>query len=289
DGAPARASNGMRIDADASIRSRRAAQVVFVPGFGYAGVRAVPAIVSALERARPLARWLRARHEGGAEIVAACTGVFLLAESGLLAGGAATTTWWLGDLFRARYPAVDLDLDAMLVRRGRVVCAGAAMSYLDLLLHVIESHAGADLARRVARALVLDNRRPSQAPYRVPAHVRAEDPLVDGAARWMEAHLAEDFRVEDLAKALGASSRTLLRRFRAALATTPLAHLQIRRVERAKALLETTSLGVDEIGARVGYEDPSAFGRLFKRATSMSPGAYRKRFGVTAKDWIRSR
>lgn len=202
-------------------------------------------MIEAVERQRSLLPWLRKRHKAGAMLAAMCSGTFLLAESGLLDGKSATTSWFLADPFRQRYPRVDLDLGSMLTDEGRVVCAGTGMSHLDLALHLIERLAGRDIARACAKYTALDDQRRSQAPFMILNHARSYDPLVTKAEKWLKANLGKQLGMDELAAQLAVSPRTLTRRFRESTGAGPQEFLQKLRIEAAKALLENTALRMD--------------------------------------------
>ncbi len=213
----------------------------------------------------------------GTLVGASCYGTFALAEAGLLDDRPATTTWWLAQAFRSRYPRVRLDADQALVDGGRVVTAGAMTAHADLALHLLRRLGGTALARQVGAVMLLDGARTSQLPFTSLAR-RYPDPLVQRAVDWLAAHLAEPITLEALARAVNASPRTLFRRFRGRAGLAPMACLQALRTDRAKELLEATADDFETITARVGYADPATFRRLFKRATSLTPGQYRRRF-----------
>ncbi|WP_313697247.1 helix-turn-helix domain-containing protein [Achromobacter sp.] len=206
---------------------------------------------------------LRDSHAGGARIAAACIGTFVLAESGLLDGHEATTSWWLAPLFRQRYPEIRLDSARMMVPSGPFTTAGAAMGHLDLALWLL-GQASPALAAVVVRYLLVDAR-PSQAPYMIPDHLARADPLVERFERWARERLAQGFSLADAADALATSSRTLQRRIEAVLGKSPLSYFQDLRVERAVHLLRTSRLNVDAIAAAVGYEDGATLRTLLRR------------------------
>jgi transcriptional regulator GlxA family with amidase domain len=206
---------------------------------------------------------LRTWHAGGARIAAACIGGFVLAESGLLDGHEATTTWWLGPLFRQRYPAVQLDESRMLVPSGDFVTAGAAIGHLDLALWLVRQ-ASPELAAVAARYLLVDAR-PSQAAYMIPDHLAHADPLVQRFERWARGRLAEGFSLDAAAAALATSKRTLQRRIEAVLGKSPLSYFQDLRVERAVHLLRTSRRDVEAIAAEVGYADGVTLRTLLRR------------------------
>ena len=208
---------------------------------------------------------------------ASCYGTFVLAESGLLDGRRATTTWWLQAAFRQRYPRVELDADLALADGGNVITAGAMTAHTDLSLHVLRRLYGAALARNVGGIMLVDGARTSQRPFMALQRVFA-DPLVQQAADWMAQHCADNLTTPALAAALHVSYRTLHRRFNNAAGMPPLAYLQTLRVERAKELLESTRLSLEQIVEKIGYSDVSAFRRLFARSAGLSPAQYRQRF-----------
>jgi transcriptional regulator GlxA family with amidase domain len=201
-------------------------------------------------------------HEGGARICASCIGTFILAEAGLLDGKEATTTWWLAPLFRQRYPKVQLDETRMLVTGEGVVTAGAAMGHLDLALWLIRQ-ASPDLADIVARYLLADVRT-SQAVYIIPNHLAQADPLIQRFERWARDHLKQGFDLQNAAKALATSARTLQRRCETVLGKSPLSYFQDLRVERAQSLLHGSGMSIEAIAAEVGYEDGATLRTLIR-------------------------
>jgi transcriptional regulator GlxA family with amidase domain len=206
---------------------------------------------------------LREWNRGRALMSAACIGTFVMAESGLLDQQRATTTWWLSPLFRQRYPAVRLDESLMIVKSGRYVTAGAALSHMDLALWLIRS-ASPQLAALTARYLIVDSR-PSQSAYALTDHLTHSDPVVQRFELWARSRLKQGFSLDAAAKASGASKRTLARHMQSALGRSPLAYFQSLRVERAVHLLKTTQASVDEVAAKVGYADGATLRALLRR------------------------
>ena len=201
-------------------------------------------------------------HAEGACISAACIGTFLLAETGLLDGLEATTTWWLAPLFRQRYPNVLLDESRMLVSSGRTVTAGAAMGHLDLALWLIRK-ASPELSSLVSRYLLADLRS-LQAAYIIPNHLAQADPLILRFERWARGHLSEGFSLQEAAKALATSARTLQRRCDAVLGKSPLSYFQDLRVEHAQSLLRGNDVDLEAIAAEVGYADGATLRTLLR-------------------------
>jgi transcriptional regulator GlxA family with amidase domain len=235
-----------------------------------------------VERTRPLLPemdLLRAYHLRGVPLAGHCSGSVLLAETGLLDGHRATCSWWLAADFRQRYPAVRLEADALVVEDGGILTTGGASAVQQLMLRLIARAGGEELAQQTARMLLIDAGRQSQAPYVSDALLaKPRHSLSEKAEHFLQAELHRDIGVAELAQACGTSDRSLLRHFRTHHGTTPQAHIQHLRVERAKALLESTHLSFEEIVERCGYSDAASFRRLFKRASAMTPHDYRERF-----------
>jgi transcriptional regulator GlxA family with amidase domain len=274
DGGPVRSSAGMEIRADGVV-DPAAGEVVVVFGPGMADVGRVLADVARPD-ARALAPVLRAAHGRGALVAASCSSTFLLAETGLLDGGEATTSWWLAPLFRGRYRAVRLRADAIVCDAGTVFTAGAAMAQLDLSLVLVRRLVGHEVAHACARYLVIDEARSSQAPFLVMEHLTRHDELVARAEQWMSAHLDRAIELTDVARALGCSERTLARHFVAATGLSPLRFVRRLRLETAARLLATTALAVAEVAGLVGYDDERAFRRAFLAHFGRSPIAHRR-------------
>jgi transcriptional regulator GlxA family with amidase domain len=234
---------------------------VVVPAIGD---RTPEPLAAALARSetQATAQLLRKWADGGAHVAAACIGTFIAAESGVLDGETVTTTWWLAPFFRQRYPRVRLDDRHMLVRSGRVLTAGAALSHMDMALWLIRQ-ASPWLAETTARYLIVDSR-PSQSVYAMSDHLAHADPLVQKFERWARDRLAEGFSLDDAARAVGASKRTLARRINDVLGKSPLSYFQDLRIERAVHLLRTSSDSVESIAAAVGYADGVALRNLLR-------------------------
>ncbi len=254
--------------------------IVLVPGFMHGSHRD---ILQTLERSAPEIELLRQLHGRGVPLVGGCCGAFLLAEAGLLDGRRATTSWWLDNLFRSRYPQVRLDIEQTVVEDGPISTCGASTASLDFLLRLIGRRIDDGLAQQTARMLLIDPDRQSQAPYvSLALRERPRHSLLEKAERFLQRELHRPLSIAELAGFCDTSERSLHRHFRTHYGSSPLEHIQHLRVERAKALLEATHLSFDEIVERCGYADVSSFRKLFKRATTMTPVDYRERFRLRA-------
>jgi transcriptional regulator GlxA family with amidase domain len=210
----------------------------------------------------------------GALTATACVGTFVLAETALLDGEEATTTWWLAPLFRQRYPRVRLDESRIIVQSNAVVTAGAALSHLDLVLALIR-RASPQLANLTARYLVVDERT-SQSLYAIPDHLAKADPLIHQFERWSRGRMAKGFSLDQAAKAVATSKRTLARRMQGVLGKSPLAFFQDLRIERAVHLLRTSQASVDQIAVKVGYANGMTLRALLRRKLGRGVGEIRR-------------
>lgn len=231
-----------------------------------------------------LAGWVRRMHDQGAMLCSACSGLFLLAETGLFDGKDATVHFGYARAFAQLYPAVTIHPERVLVISGlreELVCSGASNTWHDLVLYLIARHAGATTAQEVARMFALQWHLDGLTPYMV-FEGRSDhgDGEILSAQQWLSRHFSVAHPVEEMIKRSKLAERTFKRRFAAATGLTPIAYVQRLRIEDAKRRLERTDAAVDEISWRVGYEDPAFFRRLFKRTTGMVPGAYRRRFRI---------
>jgi transcriptional regulator GlxA family with amidase domain len=236
--------------------------MVLVPALGaklpdtLAARLALPDVLDAISA---LQRW----SGGGATLGAACTGTFLLAESGLLNGQRATTSWWLAPMFRQRFPRIVLDESRMLVKSVRLITVGAALAHLELALSVVRS-VSPILAALAARYLLVEPRA-SQAEFVIPDHLAHSDPVVERFEGWARRRLASGFSLVEAARAVGTSERTLSRRLHRVLGKTPLSYFQDLRVERALHLLRTGTGSVDQIAPEIGYADGATLRTLLRR------------------------
>lgn len=236
--------------------------LLLVPAVNVLAAEALVEMVSSPEYLN--ARELIAAAAGdGVHLAAACTATFFLAESGVLDGGTATTSWWLGPAFRRRYPGVELRIDQTLCRSGRVTTAGAVLSHLDLALSLVNAHSPA-LADLVARYMLIGNRS-SQLNFLLPEVIARGDPLVVAFDRWVRDHLASSFRISTAARDLGVTERTLQRAMAAELGMSPREFVNAIRLEQATRLLRETTLTVDAVATRVGYLNGATLRGLVRR------------------------
>jgi transcriptional regulator GlxA family with amidase domain len=226
--------------------------------------------------------WLRKLHGQGAILCSACTGVLLLAETGLLDGREATIHWAFAPTFHRNFPDVHLRTQDVLVTAGErqeLVMTGGVMSWHDLALHLIARHVGPSAAQAMARLLMLEWHGDGQVPYiAFSPGLDHGDSLVLQLQEWLQSHYMVANPVEEVVARSGLSERTIERRFRKAAGCSPILYVQNLRIAAARRRLERTDMPVEEIGYEVGYENTAFFRRVFKRTTRLTPGAYRHKF-----------
>ena len=270
DRAPLLGTGGIRVQAPHGMGVLRSAGTIIVPGWH-------------VDEAPPeaLLRRLRAAHAAGARLVSICSGVFVLAATGLLDGKRATTHWRYAERLAARYPRIQVEANRLYVDEGSILTSAGSAAGIDLCLHIVRRDYGAEVANSVARRLVMPPHRDGgQAQFVAEAlRDRREEGLAPVLA-WAQANLARALRVEDLARRAAMSPRTFARRFVRQNGTTPHQWLMHQRVLAAQRRLEKTAESIDQVAAAVGLESAATLRVHFARALGISPAAYRRRFST---------
>jgi transcriptional regulator GlxA family with amidase domain len=232
---------------------------------------------------QPFAAWLGQCHQAGVTLGSVCAGAFLLAETAMLDGRTVTTHWGLAQALRERFPKVQVDADRMIVDDGDIITAGGLMAWTDLGLALVERLLGPTIASETARFLVIDLTRHSQRYFSSFApRLDHGDEAVLRVQHWLQTHSTGAVPVAAMAAQAGMGERTFLRRFRAATGLKPTEYCQQLRVGKARELLELTNRGIEQVAWAVGYQDPGAFRKVFQKLVGLSPGDYRRRFGIGA-------
>jgi transcriptional regulator GlxA family with amidase domain len=237
-------------------------------------------------RDQRLIDWLRLAARRSRRVTSVCTGAFLLARAGLLDGRRATTHWASCDALARRYPTIEVDPDPIFVRDGNVYTSAGVTAGIDLALALVEEDLGRRAALDVARALVLFIRRPGgQAQFSAGlAGQAATQPGIRELQDWIGEHLDRDLTVPALAERAYMSPRNFARVFAREVGLTPAAYVESLRLERARTLLETTALQLDEIAQRCGFGTVETLRRTFGRRLHVSPSDYRSRFAGTTSE-----
>jgi transcriptional regulator GlxA family with amidase domain len=267
-------SNGLKIDAVILPKRPRSDRSIWlVPGLGLEDADVV--VSRFLEPDAVMAiRALQTHADTGGTIAASCSAVFLLRAAGLLTDKRVTTTWWLGGLLQRMEPRCVVDVDQMVVADGNIVTGGAAFAHIDLVLHLLRTRFNPSLADAVSRAMVIDGRQ-SQAQYIVPTTLANGNELATKLVACFEAGLPNPPSVAALAKGFHMSSRTLSRRIKESTGRSVSALLQSVRINRARMLLETSKMSVEQVAEQVGYADTTALRRLMRKVTQATPRQFR--------------
>jgi transcriptional regulator GlxA family with amidase domain len=226
--------------------------------------------------------WLKRMHAGGSMLASVCSGSLMLAETGLLDGGDCACHWGYRNLFREHYPLVRFREESILSFAGKdaqIITAAAVTSWQDLALYVIARLCGAQHAIRTAKLYLLSGHQDGQLPFAVMTRrAQRRDAVIGDCQAWIAKNYVCANPVATMAEHAGLKPRTFARRFRSATGYLPMDYVHALRIEEAKQLIETEVTGIDDVGFKVGYEDPTFFRRLFKRQTGLTPAAYRRKF-----------
>lgn len=270
-----RAVGGFTVESAGGLDVLASAGTIVIPGWKGADVLPSQELIAAL----------RAAYEGGARLVTICSGVFVLAAAGLLEGHRVTTHWRYTDKLKEMYPSLDVDPNVLYVDSGRILTSAGSAAGLDLCLHLVRRDFGPAIANQVARRLVIaPHRNGGQAQFiERPVLPQRHGRLADLIAR-LSARLHEPLSVEDMADLAAMSPRNFIRRFQEATGKTPTGWLIDARIERARELLETTNMSVEEIAHRCGFGTATTLRNHFRRRLQLAPLEYRERFqGVAWK------
>lgn len=260
---------GYGIQITEGLQALAGAHTVVVPGHDR---RPVPvAVVDAL----------KAAHDQGCRIASICTGAFVLAEAGLLAGRRATTHWASASDLQASHPDIEVVADELYVDNDDLLTGGGISAGIDLCLHLVERDLGREAAITAARNMVAPlHRRGGQRQYTPPQ--QGDDQSGSSGLReaiaWARQHLHQRITVADLAARAHQSPRTFLRSFGAQMGMPPKAWLIEQRIAAARVLLEDGRLPVDAVAARTGFGTAANLRTHFGRAHQLSPSAYRDAF-----------
>jgi transcriptional regulator GlxA family with amidase domain len=273
------ATGGIRFSA---IRTTGQFSVLIVPPIWH---KSQNDLIGRLQVLKPLLHKMPSMARRSRVLASACSGSVLLAEAGLLDGRSVTTCWWLKDWFRLRYPNIDLQTEALVIADGSTWTAGAGSAYVHLCLRIIEQFGGSELAGIVARFALAELNRETQAPFFLSQFQRwPADEVIDAVREYVHSHVDSSINIADAAAAANVSPRTLFRRFHGLTNRTPLDFIREAKIERAKHLMCVTHNSVELIASQCGYVDVTSFRKLFHSAVGMTPGEYRKRFGIARTD-----
>lgn len=273
DPGPLRAMGGLTVQANGGLELLALADLIVVPG--WKGLD--------LDPPTNLLEALIAAHSHGARLMSICSGVFVLAATGLLDGRRATTHWRYASALKERFPAVQVDGEVLYVDEGQILTSAGSAAGLDLSLHVVRRDYGPEVANQVARRLVLPaHRNGGQLQYIERPVPERENARLSDLLSHVRSRLDQPFTVADMARMAAVSERTLHRRFIEMVGESPASWLVGIRVDRARELLEGRDLPMEELARRCGFSDAAVLRHHFRRRLKISPTAYRASFSRPA-------
>lgn len=210
-------------------------------------------------------------------VASVCSGTFLLAETSLLEGRRATTHWRLAAELQQRYPTIKVEADRIFIEDGRVWTSAGVAAGIDLALALIEADHSVELARRVARELVVPHRRPGgQSQFSAMSQMEPDSDRIRMSLAFARDHLAEELPIERLAEAAYLSVRQFGRVFRRETGETPAKAVERLRVEAARARLQSGTEPIEQIARAVGFTDPERMRRAFVKIQGHPPQSIRR-------------
>ncbi len=266
-------AGGLSVETDGDLSLLDDADLIVVPGWRGKDAPVPQALVLALQAA----------HRRGTRLASLCSGVFVLAATGLLDGHRATTHWRYTDALAARHPDIVIEPDVLYVDNGAILTAAGSAAGIDLCLHIVRRDFGAEAANRVARRLVVPPHRDGgQAQYiERPVPIAYESQRLGALIDWMRANIAEDLALPALALRAGMSLRTFQRRFEEMTGLAPGAWIIRERVSRARDVLEANwDLPIDAVADLCGFRAPESFRHHFRILVGATPSVYRQTFGL---------
>jgi AraC family transcriptional activator FtrA len=265
---PLRAAGGLALQAPHGLDALEAADTIVIPGWRDPAEPPPPQLIAALRRA----------HARGARLCSICSGAFVLAHAGLLDGRKATTHWRYFDRLAAAFPTIAIEADALYVEDGNIVTSAGSAAGLDMLLHLVRSDFGADIANRVAQRLVIPAHRDGSQAQLVarPLPQAGTDPIAQ-TMDWIRENLRAGHTLASMAAQSRLGVRTFQRRFKDRTGQSPLDWLVRERVALAAQLLETRpSLGIEAVADLAGLGSPESLRRHFRSHGLASPARYRR-------------
>lgn len=254
---------------------------------GIADLVIVPALFGNMQQAisanKELADWIAWQYKEGAEVASLCVGAFLLADTGLLNGKKCSTHWGYLNTFREMFPDVIVQDGSIVTEEHRIYTSGGAMSYWNLLLHLVEKYTDRETAILISKYFAIDIDRDSQSAFAVfTAQKNHNDEAVKKAQEYIEQHLDDRFTIDDLARHVALGRRSLERRFKQATNNSVLEYIQRVKIEAAKKSFENSRKNISEVMYDVGYTDTKAFRSTFKKITGLTPMAYKNKYNKLA-------
>ncbi|MGW0699592.1 GlxA family transcriptional regulator [Streptomyces sp. NPDC002867] len=219
----------------------------------------------------------------GTRMVSICTGGYVLAAAGYLDGRPATTHWSSAEHFQRLFPSVRVDADVLFIDDGDVLTSAGVAAGIDLCLHIVRRDHGTAVANEVARGTVVPPHRDGGQAQFIHRPLPEPQMATTTAARaWALARLHEPIQLRDMAAQESMSVRTFTRRFREEAGVSPGQWITQQRVERARHLLESTDLSVDQVARDAGFGTAQSMRQHLQSALGVPPTVYRRTFRAAA-------
>jgi len=206
-----------------------------------------------------------------------CTGAFLLAEAGQMDGKRVTTHWQLARDLQRAYPKLRVEEDRIFINEGKFWTSAGMTACADLCLALIEADHDEELARNVARRLVVHHRRSGgQTQFAALLELEPKSDRIQQALSYAKRHLRKPLSVDELAEAANLSTRQFSRTFRIETGQSPARAIEVLRVEAARAMIEASNHPIDVVARETGFTDPERMRRAFLRAFGQPPQAIKR-------------
>ncbi|WP_316836616.1 GlxA family transcriptional regulator [Pedobacter nutrimenti] len=230
-----------------------------------------------------LVDWIMRNYRNGCEIASMCSGAFMLASTGLLDGKKCSTHWCFADVFKKKFPKVDLQVEKLITDEHRIYTNGGGYSFLNLMIYLVEKYYDRQTAIYCSKIFQIEMDRQSQSAFVIfTGQKQHGDEMIKKAQEYIESKIHEKISVETLSSKFAVGRRSFDRRFIKATGNTPVEYTQRAKIESAKKAFETTRKTIHEVMYAVGYSDTKAFREVFRKITGMSPLEYRGRYNKEA-------
>lgn len=266
--------NGMfSISADQLIHDVQKTDLIIIPASFHTD------LATTITLNKELLPWITKQYNAGAEVASFCIAAFILAATGLLNNRKCATNWMVMHEFNTMFPQVNMITDKIIADEHGLYSSGGGYSYINLILYLIEKHAGRETAVHLSKIFQIDINRDSQTMFMMfNGQKKHRDDAIKNVQEYIEGNFREKISVEKLSKQCCIGRRNLELRFKKATGNTVLEYVQRVRIEAAKKELEGTRKSINEVMYDVGYTDAKAFRSIFKRVTGVLPAAYKKKF-----------
>lgn len=271
---PITAERAMTVQPDGGLELADTADILIMPGWHDLAEPPVPELIETLSRAR----------SRGAHVVGLCYGAYVLAYAGLLDGKRASTHWMAEKDFCRRFPRVSLDTNALYVDDGGLITSAGTGAGLDCCLYLVRAYYGSKIANKVARTIVVPpHREGGQAQFiEQPVAVSTQDAHINQLLDYLRENLTGQHSIDELAARVEMSRRTFTRHFQKATGMTLVTWLVNERLQRARELLETTTVPIEHIPELTGFQTPLSLRQHFKKRFQVTPSDWRRSFGQQA-------